>query len=106
MITLAVTVNNETRIYPVTTTMTRVNSGSWDDWQDELGPWMSVEDSDECHIFSNLDAEHISYLFHDSATTECNFSDARYELRIDGVHDHDAIIKFYDEAFDEFFDES
>ena len=100
MITLAVTVGEETRIYPVTVTMTRVNSGSWDDWQDELGPWMSVEDSDECHIFSGLDAEHISYLFHDSATTECNFSDgARYELRINGVHDHDAIVDFFKGGF-------
>ena len=106
MITLAVTVQGTTRIYPVTTTMTRVNCGDWDDWNEDLGPWMSVEDSVECNIFSGIDAEHISYMFHDSATTECNFSDARYELRIDGVHDHDAIIKFYDEAFNEFFDES
>lgn len=102
MITLAVTVGEETRIYPVIVNMTRVNSGSWDDWQDELGPWMSVEDSDECHIFSNIDAEHVSYLYHDGYDnmTACDYANGdRYELRINGVADHDAIVDFFKGGF-------
>ena len=107
MITLAVTVQGTTRVYPVTTTMTRVNrGGGWDDWNEDLGPWLSAEDSTDCNNFAGMDAEHINQLFHEGSMTSCDFAGDKYELRIDGVHDHDAIIKFYDEAFDEFFDES
>ena len=109
MITLAVTVNNETRVYPVTVTMTRVNRGSWDDWQDEPGPWMSADDSDDCHAFSGVDAEHVNYIYHDGSMTACqvlntdslSYSNGnRWELRIDGVHDRDAIVNFFKGGFD------
>lgn len=92
MIALAVTVNNEIRIYSVTTTTVEVNDG-----HRVNGPWMSADDSDDCHAFIGIDAEHVSYLYHDGYDniTSCDFSDARYELRIDGVHDHDAIVDFF-----------
>lgn len=112
MITLAVTIQGTTRIFPVTTTMTRVNRGSWDDWSEDLGPWLSEDDSAACQLFAGVDAEHVNYIFHDGSMTECqvlntdslSYSDGNHwELRIGGVHDHDAIVKFFDEAFDEFF---
>ena len=100
MITLAVTVNNEIRIYPVHTITVEVTDGCG--WHGVNSPWMTVEDSDECHIFSNIDAEHVSYLYTDGYDnmTECDFDDgARYELRIDGVADHDAIVNFFKGGF-------
>ena len=109
MITLAVTVNGITRVYPVTATMSRVNRGSWDDWQDEQGPWLSEDDSAACQLFANVDAEHVNYIFHDGSMTACqvlnadslSYSDGnQWELRIDGVHDHDAIVNFYRGGFD------
>jgi len=94
MITLAVTVNGATRVYPVTTTTVEVNDG---EWTPHNGPWLSDSDSTDCNNFSGIDAEHVSYLYHDGYDniTSCDFSDARYELRIDGVHDHAAIVDFF-----------
>jgi hypothetical protein len=109
MITLAVIVNNETRVYPVTVTLTRVNRGSWDDWQDEQGPWMSEDDSAACQLFAGVDAEHVNYIYHDGSMTACqvlntdslSYSNGnRWELRIDGAHDHDAIVDFFKGGFD------
>ena len=99
MITLAVTVGAETRIYPVHTNAVEVNDG---EWTMHNGPWMSADDSDECHAFSGIDAEHVSYLYHDGHDniTSCDFDNARYELRIDGVADHDAIVNFFNGSFD------
>ena len=99
MITLAVTVGNETRIYPVHTTTVEVNDG---EWTPHNGPWMSVEDSDDCNAFSGIDAEHVSYLYHDGHDnmTACSYANGdTYELRIDGVHDHDAIVNFFNGSF-------
>jgi hypothetical protein len=108
MITLAVTVNGTTRVFPITTTMTRVNRGSWDDWQDEQGPWMSEDDSAACQLFAGVDAEHVNYIYHDGSMTACqvlntdnlSYSNGnRWELRIDGKHDHDAIVNFFKGEF-------
>jgi hypothetical protein len=98
MITLAVTVNGATRVYPVTTIAVEVTDGHCVN-----SPWLSAADSTECNIFSGIDAEHISYLYTDGYDnmTECDYSDgARYELRIDGAHDHDAIVDFFNAGFD------
>lgn len=97
MITLAVTVNNETRIYPVTTITVTVNDG-----HSVNSPWMSADDSTDCNNFSGIDAEHVSYLYTDGYDniTACGFDNARYELRIDGKHDHDAIVNFFNGGFD------
>ena len=100
MITLAVTVGNETRTYPVTITTVEVNDG---EWTPHNGPWLSDSDSTDCNIFSGIDAEHVSYFYHEehAPITACDFSDdARYELRINGVHDHDAIVNFFNGGFD------
>jgi hypothetical protein len=64
------------------------------------GPWMSADDSDDCHVFSGIDAEHVSYLYHDGNMTACDFAGELYELRINGVHDHDAIVNFFNGGFD------
>jgi hypothetical protein len=100
MITLAVTVNNETRIYPVTTIAVEVTDGCG--WHNVNSPWLSDDDSTECNNFSGIDAENVSYLYTDGYDniTSCDFDDARYELRIDGVHDHDAIVNFFKGGFD------
>lgn len=92
MITLAVTVGEETRIYPVHTNVVEVNDGEMHN-----GPWMSADNSDDCNNFSGIDAEHVSYLYHDGHDnmTACDFDNARYELRINNVADHDAIVAFY-----------
>jgi hypothetical protein len=97
MISLAVTVNGATRVYPVTTITVTVNDG-----HSVNSPWLSAEDSDECHAFSGIDAENVSYLYTDGydTMTECDFDNARYELRIDGKHDHDAIVDFFNDGFD------
>ena len=95
MITLAVTVGEETRIYPVHTNAVEVNDG---EWTMHNGPWMSADDNDECSAFSGIDAEHVSYLYHDGHDnmTACSYANGdKYELRIDGVDDHDAIVAFY-----------
>lgn len=101
MIILAVTVNNETRIYPITTATVEVNDGCG--WHNVNTPWMSDADSTECNNFSGIDAENISYLYtdgHDNMTA-CNYANGdSYELRIDGVHDHDAIVNFFNGGFD------
>ena len=100
MITLAVTVNNETRVYPVTTTTVEVTDGCG--WHGVNSPWMSDADSTECNNFSGIDAENVNYLYtdgHDNMT-ECDFDNARYELRINGVADHDAIVNFFNGGFD------
>jgi len=100
MITLAVTVNGATRVYPVTTTTVEVNDG---EWTPHNGPWLSDSDSTACNSFSGIDAEHVSYFYHEehAPITASDFSDgARYELRINGVHDHDAIVNFFNGEFD------
>jgi len=100
MITLAVTVNGITRVYPVTITTVEVNDGEWTPHQ---GPWLSDADSTACNSFSGIDAEHVSYLYHDGYDniTECRYANGdTYELRIDGVHDHDAIVDFFNGGFD------
>lgn len=100
MITLAVTVNGTTRVYPVTTTTVEFNDG---EWTPHNGPWLSADDSDDCHAFSGIDAEHVSYLYHDGYDnmTACNYANGdSYELRIDGAHDHDAIVNFFKGGFD------
>ena len=108
MITLAVTVGKKTRIYPVTTTLSRVNRGSWDDWQDEQGPWLSEDDSIACERFAGIDAVHVNYIYHDGSMTACqvlnadslSYSDGnQWEFRINGVHDHDAIVDFFNGSF-------
>ncbi len=97
MITLAVTVNGITRIYPVTTTTIEVNDGHCVN-----SPWLSDADSTECNSFSGIDAENVSYLYTDGYDniTSCDFDNARYELRINGAHDHDAIVDFFEGGFD------
>ena len=97
MITLAVTVKNETRIYSVTTTTVEVNDG-----HRVNGPWMSADDSTECNNFSGIDAENVSYLYTDgNSMTACDLSNgASYVLRINGVHDHAAIVDFFKGGFD------
>ena len=100
MITLAVTVNNETRVYPVHTNAVEVNDG---EWTMHNGPWLSADDSDDCNAFSGIDAEHVSYLYHDGHDnmTSCDYANGdKYELRINGVADHDAIVDFFKGGFD------
>ena len=94
MITLAVTVNNETRIYPVHAVVTQTCDADGV-WVDVNGPWMTDDDSTDCNNFSGADAEHINYLYHDGNMTACDFAGEVYELRINGVHDHDAIVDFF-----------
>jgi hypothetical protein len=100
MISLAVTVNGITRVYPVTTTTVEVNDGCG--WHNVNSPWLSDGDNTDCNSFSGIDAENISYLYTDGYDniTACDFDNARYELRIDGVHDHDAIVNFFKGEFD------
>ena len=96
MITLAVTVNNETRVYPVITITVEVTDGCG--WHNVNSPWMSDADSTDCNNFSGIDAENISYLYTDGYDniTSCDLSTgASYELRINGVHDHAAIVDFF-----------
>ena len=95
MITLAVTVQGTTRIYPVTTITVEVTDGCG--WHDVNSPWLSDDDNTACNNFSGIDAENVNYLYTDGYDniTSCDFDNARYELRIDGKHDHDAIVKFY-----------
>ena len=95
MITLAVTVNGATRVYPVTMITVEVNDG-----HRVNGPWLSDADSTECNNFSGIDAEHVSYLYHDGNMTACDFAGELYELRIDGKHNHDAIVDFFNAGFD------
>jgi len=98
MITLAVTVNGATRVYPVTITAVEVNDG-----HRVNGPWLSDDDNTDCNNFSGIDAEHVSYLYHEGYDnmTACNYANGdSYELRIDGVHDHDAIVDFFKGGFD------
>jgi hypothetical protein len=97
MITLAVTVNGATRVYPVTTTTIEVTDGHCVN-----SPWLSDDDNTDCNAFSGIDAENVSYLYTDGYDniTSCDFDSARYELRIDGTHDHDAIVDFFKGGFD------